>query len=326
MTADASLEKLINSGRFCHGYLITGPRGTGKKALAARAAKAMLCESADGKKPCGACSACRTFDGGNHPDAVFIAPDKKSSISAEFVRENVISAAYVRPYRAAVKVFIVDKAELLTPAAQNILLKTLEEPPPYGVFLLCAQGETWLLPTVRSRLWRVKVLPLPPHDAAAALLQKRPDLSHDQALFFAHLSGGSVGLAVELSEPDEDGTPPAIRAREALFSILDGIGQKTSARILLETKALEPFKDAAGMLFTLMELWYRDLAVKDFGEICLADMRDRIAAAEPCHNLSFCMDEIAKARERLMFNAGFALTIEVLMLTLGGKILDGQSY
>jgi DNA polymerase-3 subunit delta' len=100
---------------------------------------------------------CKTADSGNHPDIVLIAPDKKTTISTEHVRGSVVSAVTVRPYRSKYKVFIIENAGLMGAASQNILLKTLEEPPDYAIFILLTEHEELFLPTVRSRVCVLKM-------------------------------------------------------------------------------------------------------------------------------------------------------------------------
>lgn len=338
------LERLFENrakGRFTHdfshgyfhGYLFAGPEGTGKKRLVKHAAKTLFCEG-DKNRPCGLCLSCKSLESGNHPDLIYAEPDKKTSLSVEYVREHIVKAAGIKPYRSDAKVFIIDKADWMTPAAQNALLKTLEEPPDYGVFMLCAENEKLLLPTVRSRLWTLKILPLPPEEAALALHNRRPELSFDQALFYAHLAGGSPGRAFDLSEPGEEGGISfAFRAREALLSLLEGIEEKTSGEILIGAKGLEEFKENPGLLFDLAGMWYRDLAVRQvLGRegLCLADMRERVMGVktgakgfEP-GKLNYYMNQIEGARGSIAFNTGFLLTMEVLMLKLGHKMDEMQ--
>ena len=193
--------------------------------------------------------------------------------------------------------------------------------------MLCAENEGLLLPTVLSRMVKIKTNVLPADETARILLEKRPELTRNEAVFYANLSGGSVGRAIELSEPDEEaGKPKAYRAREALLRILQGIADKSAAEILLEIKTLDEFKDDAGLILDLAGMWYRDIAVWQIreSELCNADIKEKVVAeavnAGFVGDIGHNMRQVEKARERLAANAGFQLTIEVLMLNLGRKI------
>ena len=100
---------------------------------------------------CGRCLSCRTFDSGNHPDTVYVVSSKQKSIGVDDVRDQIVFPMAHKPFKYRYKVFITDKAENLTPAAQNALLMTIEEPAPYGVFLFAAKNTHSFLPTVLSR-------------------------------------------------------------------------------------------------------------------------------------------------------------------------------
>ena len=122
-------------------------------------AKGLNCSSGSKSddSPCGICLSCRTFDSGSHPDTFFVTGTKQSGIGVDDVREQIIGPIVLKPFRYDYKIFIVEKAETLTPAAQNALLKTIEEPAPYGVFLFLAPHIHHFLPTVLSRCVLQKV-------------------------------------------------------------------------------------------------------------------------------------------------------------------------
>jgi DNA polymerase III delta prime subunit len=132
-----------------HAYIIEGTSDT--LAAANAYAKALQCEGDAGQAACGACLSCRVFESGNHPDVLYVTGAKTSSVGVDDVRGQIIAQMASKPFMYRYKIFIIDKAETLTPAAQNALLKTIEEPAPYGVFLLLANQVENMLPTVVSR-------------------------------------------------------------------------------------------------------------------------------------------------------------------------------
>lgn len=166
-----TIRHLTRRGRLSHAWLLTGPEGAGKQALARALAQAMVCTG--GEPPCGVCPHCRKVEQGIHPDVtVLTQAEGKRDILVDQVR-SLRADAYVRPNEAARKVYLIDPAEALNDSAQNTLLKVLEEGPAYASFLLLAQAAGQLLPTVRSRCEQLSVPPLseevPPSQEAVTL-------------------------------------------------------------------------------------------------------------------------------------------------------------
>jgi DNA polymerase-3 subunit delta' len=135
---------------LAHAYILSGPPGSGKHALAQRLAAAYVC-SGPGERPCGNCSGCRKVKGGIHPDVIRLAPPEgKRSILVDQVRA-LRGEAYIRPNEAQRKVFVIEDAQAMNESAQNALLKVLEDGPAYLAFLLLTEDAQQLLPTIRSR-------------------------------------------------------------------------------------------------------------------------------------------------------------------------------
>src|SRR5436189_3833496 len=138
--------------------ILAGPAGIGKRLVALSAAQALNCQNprewktgdAAGRDACGVCAACTRIVRGVHPDVLIVEPGDTGNIRIEQVRDIVARAAY-RPFEGARRVVIIDDADALMPAAQNALLKTLEEPPSASIFLLVTSRPDSLLPTVLSR-------------------------------------------------------------------------------------------------------------------------------------------------------------------------------
>lgn len=156
----STLEHAITEGRLSHAYLFCGPRGTGKTTMARILAKALLCrnaeaaraEGAGGCMPDGTCEECELIAEGNHPDVYEL--DAASRTGVDNVREEIINSVNFAPVRGKYKIYIIDEVHMLTTAAFNALLKTLEEPPAHVIFVLCTTDPQKILETILSRCQR----------------------------------------------------------------------------------------------------------------------------------------------------------------------------
>lgn len=156
----STLEHAITEGRLSHAYLFCGPRGTGKTTMARILAKALLCrnaeaaraEGASGCMPDGTCEECELIAEGNHPDVYEL--DAASRTGVDNVREEIINSVNFAPVRGKYKIYIIDEVHMLTTAAFNALLKTLEEPPTHVIFVLCTTDPQKILETILSRCQR----------------------------------------------------------------------------------------------------------------------------------------------------------------------------
>lgn len=148
----STLEHAITSKKIGHAYLFCGTRGTGKTTCARLFAKALLCERGLGNLPCGSCEACESIARSAHPDVFEL--DAASRTGVDNVRAEIIDHIKYAPIQGAFKVYIIDEVHMLTTAAFNALLKTLEEPPAYVVFILCTTDPQKIPATILSRVMR----------------------------------------------------------------------------------------------------------------------------------------------------------------------------
>lgn len=193
-----NLRHSVDSGRLSHFYLISGPRGSGKRTLARLLAAAAVCR--DGNKPCLACSACRKAMTGNHPDIITVTDPEHKAVAVKIVREYR-EDVYIKPNEADKKVYIFPQ-ELGT-EGQNALLKILEEPPSYGVFILLAENPQQILTTVRSRCTLLQMESLPKGLLLSQLSKQFPGADQEQLLAAAERSGGYLGQGAELLKEGE---------------------------------------------------------------------------------------------------------------------------
>ena len=148
----STLEHAVLEGRTSHAYLFCGPRGTGKTTMARILAKALMCERGAGQLPDGTCENCQLIAAGEHPDVYEL--DAASRTGVDNVREEIIGRVSFAPVRGSYKVYIIDEVHMLTTAAFNALLKTLEEPPEHIVFVLCTTDPQKVPETILSRVQR----------------------------------------------------------------------------------------------------------------------------------------------------------------------------
>lgn len=231
-TAIETLRRALGTGRVHHAYLFEGPDGVGKERTAFGLAQALVCEersrrSGGSADACGLCRACvRAVPRHGetrpmHPDVIVLErglyepvaigrrTPETQDISIDQVRALVLARAAFPPTEGRAKVFIVRRAEELSQAAANALLKTLEEPGARTHFILLSSVGDSLLPTIRSRVQRVRFGALPESLVAELLVERGID---DRATGLARLSGGSMATALALSDPE------ATAQREELVS------------------------------------------------------------------------------------------------------------
>ena len=161
-----TLRNALSSGRVAHAYLFTGPRGVGKTTTARLLAKALACTARTGPEACGACPSCQDFVSGAPVDVMEIDAASNTSVDdIRTLRENVKYA----PARGRFKVYIVDEVHMLSGAAFNAFLKTLEEPPPHVVFILATTDPKKIPATVLSRCQRFDFRPISPEQLTETL-------------------------------------------------------------------------------------------------------------------------------------------------------------
>ncbi len=206
--ADRLIRQAMSSDRMPHAYIFHGPEGVGRELFAERLARMLLCEKPDGDA-CGLCRGCEMTGEGTHPDLHLIYrelikqhPDtavrarKGIDLGIDVIRTFVLDRVARKASMGQAKVFIVREAEKMTRAAQNALLKTLEEPPARTFIILVAAAIDALLTTVRSRCQPVAFGLLPPEFIVQRLRAEHPDISEDEARFCAQHANGSLGVAL----------------------------------------------------------------------------------------------------------------------------------
>ena len=193
-----NLTGSLRRGHISHFYLISGPTGSGKHTLAKLLAAAILCGKEDA--PCGRCTACRKVFDGNHPDFITVTDPEHKNIAVKIVRE-IRDDMFIRPNEAEHKIYLF--AQDMGIEGQNALLKVLEEPPKYGVFLQLTDNPDKILPTVRSRCTELKLQALPRQSLHRALTAAFPNATGEDIDAAIMRSGGFLGQALEILKSGE---------------------------------------------------------------------------------------------------------------------------
>ena len=212
-----NLAGSLSRGHISHFYLISGPRGSGKRTLAKLLAAAILCKGED--RPCLTCHACRRVLENNHPDFITVEDPEHKTTAVKIVRQ-FREDVFILPNESDHKIYLFPQE--LGLEGQNALLKILEEPPKYGVFILLSDNPAKLLPTVRSRCTELKLQALPGEVLKKQLHKDFPQATEEDLEAALRRSGGFLGQARELlssgseTTPQTEGFARAFAARNAL--------------------------------------------------------------------------------------------------------------
>ena len=312
------LQAALVHDTVSHAYLFEGMEGIGKRTLAREFAKALLCtQPLEGHGPCGRCVSCQTMASGNHPDVIYLNAGEKASISVETIREGLVQDISVMPYRSRFKVYIVEDAHRLTVQAQNAMLKTIEEPPGYGVILLLAANVQNFLPTILSRCVRLRFVPLS-YSTIGQALTERYGVLPEKAAVCAAFSQGALGRALELAASEDFGA-----LRQELCRFLVELPAKRESEILQFEAFFEQHKDQQEQIFELLLLWFRDLLVwrerQDDRWILNRDMQSAVADSAAIYSreeLMTILSVIGDIQDKLKRNGNYSLAVDWLLLNM----------
>ncbi len=312
----STLSADFAAGRSAHAYIIEGSAGSGRHTAALQICASVLCESRENEKmplPCGICPSCRKILGGISVDVLTVSNDDKASISVSAVRE-IKETLYITPNDGDKKFYIIENAHLMTVQAQNALLLSLEEPPPYVMFFLLTEDASALLETIRSRAPVIRMEKFTPDFIEEYLTNRFGSAQRDRIVTAAHLSGGALGRASELYENGSD-EMEAYRTAEKLTEVLL-TGRRSDTLVFLTAPV---FKDRAKTkeILNLMRFALRDLiADKRGGELLFYSRTEgvpKFAKKMSVRRLLALSESIADAWEKINANCSVATVLTALV-------------
>ena len=299
-----------------HAYLIQGEQRCGKEFVARIFAMALQCEDS-GHAPCQSCHSCLQALSDNHPDIKYISHEKPNSIGIDDVREQIIEDIIIKPYQGPYKIYIMNEAEKMTTAAQNALLKTLEEPPAYAIIMLLTTSMEAMLPTILSRLVHLNMKPVPDEELKRFIMKemKVPDYKADIAVAFTRGNLGRAKMLVESEDFD--------KIKDEAIILVKNISDMGVADIIIAIKKISEYRLNIDDYLDIISIWYRDVllfkATSDGNKLIFKQEIQyikRVAKRTSYEGIGKIIDALEVAKKRIRANVNFELTIELLLLTI----------
>lgn len=300
------LETALVQREFTHAYLFYGPRGIGKFQMAREFAARILSEDRE----------IRSFGDVkkdfSHPDFIVI---KSKETIKKAQMEEVIEKASSKPFESRYKIIVIDNFHETTEEGQNALLKTLEEPPEYLKIFLVSHNMKKILPTILSRVRILRFQQIAPKRMEDFLIAY--GISEKNAGLFAGLSKGSVAKAMRYYED-----PQLLAKREELIDQLDRIMREGGIRVFSALEYFKAHREEIDEILNFLLIWFRDLAFTALEKEQMLINRDKINLLK-LENISlerslFCFDKTIEAMEALKKNINFDVTMQILLMNIGG--------
>jgi DNA polymerase-3 subunit delta' len=310
------LQNAITMGKVSHAYILNGPKESGKMMLAEAFAMALQCEKG-GPDGCLECHSCRQAISHNQPDIIYVTHDKPGTLAIDEIREQVNNDIQIKPYSSRYKIYIIEDAEKMNPQAQNAILKTIEEPPAYGIILLLTTNADALLQTIRSRCIRLDIRAVRDEVIRDFLLKNYqiPDYYADVCVAFAQ---GNVGKAIQLVSSEHFN-----EIKSALVQLMKRVNDIDFYEMGAAVKQVSEFKLEIEDYFDLMLVWFRDVlylkATNDVNGVIFKEEAYELkkqASQRSYNGIETILEALQKAKARIKANVNFDLVIELLLLTI----------
>ena len=310
------LKNAIRMEKISHAYILNGESSSGKMMLAEAFAMALQCES--GKdEPCMNCRSCHQAAEHNQPDIIYVSHEKPNIISVDDIRHQLNNDIVIKPYSSKYKIYIVDEAEKMNTQAQNALLKTIEEPPAYGIILLLTTNADAFLPTILSRCITLNLKSVN-EELIKEHLMKKYQIPDYQAEVCAAFAQGNVGKAIQLASSGEFN-----ELKSSAISLVKKLEDMDLYELNDCIKQINDFKPKIQEYFDLLTLWFRDVlymkATNDVNNLIFKDEVYDIkkqAAKRSYSGIETILQTLEQSRVRLNANVNFDLLIELLLLAI----------
>jgi len=311
--AKTYFKKAVKEKKLSHSYIFEGAYGVGKNTFAIELAKFILCEQEE-DRPCNKCKSCSMINAGTHPDVIYIRKDTKVT-KVETIRENIVREMEIKPYQSDYKIIIVKSADSMSIQGQNAMLKTIEEPPGYGIIILVCENLASLLPTIKSRCIVVRFNPV--HKEQMRNYLQHKGITGIQQEVFQKLSNGSIGVVEDIL-----GDETYLEVRKQSINYLNRLEKAQIMELYDIVKEITDDKENIERLLEFWLLWYRDIAVvkaansddlyyKDYHQQLL-DMSSKLTYNKVSQNIEFIKHAILDIRQ----NIYSTFVIENLLLKL----------
>jgi DNA polymerase-3 subunit delta' len=326
------MQHALKTGKVSHAYIISGENGSGKELVAGVFAKALQCENRSEKEglieACGECPSCIKALSGNHPDIITITHEKENSIGVDDIRQKLRDDVVIKPYESRYKIYLIPEGEKMTVAAQNALLKTLEEPPSYIIIIILTSNINAFLPTIISRCI---VLPMKPvkDDIIKKYLMEKCQVVDYKAELSAAFARGNIGKALDLASNER-----FERLKNETIDLIARMGNLEIHEMMDRVHLLltpEEDKDKSGKkdvdmrqyedFMDILTFLFRDMLVyKATGSdshLIFTDKVSYISSVTPkCsyEGINSMIREMETARSRIDSNVNMDLALELMLL------------
>ena len=310
------LQGALSTGKTSHAYIINGEKNSGKEFIANIFAMALQCEN-QGSEPCCECVACKQAANKNHPDIIRVTHEKPNTISVDDIRTQVNGDMAIKPYKGPKKIYIINEAEKMNIAAQNALLKTLEEPPEYGVIILLTSNMETFLQTIISRCIVLNMKPVSDRQIQEYLM-KEYRLPDYKAAVCAAFARGNVGKARQLASSEDFDN-----IKNEAVALLKYIDEMEIHEVVAAIQKIKEYKFDIEDYLDIISIWYRDVllfkATNDVNGLIFKNEIQyikKVAKKSSYEGIENIIDALEKAKARLRANVNFDLTIELLLMTI----------
>ena len=246
----------VHHKKISHAYIIEGDKGSGKKMLASAFSKILQCETrqkTEEERACNQCESCIQMENKDHPDVIWVSHEKAGVISVGEIREQVVNTVDIMPYKGPYKIYIIDEAEKMNVAAQNAILKTIEEPPEYAIIFLLTTNRGAFLDTILSRCILLETKPVS-GKMIERYLGERYKIPEEEAEFASGFSLGNIGKSesIILSEEFRE-------LKDLTLDILRYVHEIESYEIADKVKEYKKYKARIDDFFDIFLMWFRDI-------------------------------------------------------------------